>query len=127
MKKNNSADLGAMRAAIRLRLALRAVSRPKPAPRVPRRFSPPKAPLRPFIDIAQAMTVARIAKMLTCPVGEARMEQVRFLRFVEDNAVLTPQWAHELDAWLDFQTYEHHVARCAMPLTKPISLPVSTP
>lgn len=66
------------------------------------------------------MTVARIAKMLTCPVDEAQTEQVRFLRYVEDNAMLTPKWAHELDAWLDSQTYERHVASCAMSLPEAI-------
>ena len=77
--------------------------KPKQAPPPRRFFAPTKAPLKPFIEIARSMTIARIARMLDMTPQQAEEEQVRFLRFVEDEAARFPKWRNEIDAWIEYR------------------------
>jgi hypothetical protein len=76
---------------------------------LPYRFSRPKTPLPTLVNIAGTMTIARIAEMLQIPVWMAQKEQIRFLRYVEDNVEFSRNWEHEIDAWLDYQIRERQM------------------
>jgi hypothetical protein len=106
-----------MRREIRKRLASISVCKSKQSViALPPIVFQPKTPSQTLVNIVGTMTIARIAEMLQIPVWMAQKEQIRFLRYVEDNVEFSRNWEHEIDARLDYQIRERQMMTSTLSL-----------